>query len=186
MMGCCERNSNGVRRGSDEKSPESGPALPRRCGEMGPNFKNFRSASACTSFASFMALRPDTDISGGKVLWTGTHKVNCRAGNGASRAGAVTAPQQQCSRRLLRAKLGAHKAITAAAHKLARIMFHPFQLFSAKLSEGPLRQTSRRVLLSLVHTRCAPVAQLDRARASGARGQRFESSRAYHSLGITT
>ena len=26
----------------------------------------------------------------------------------------------------------------------------------------------------------APVAQLDRARASGARGQRFESSRAYH------
>ena len=35
---------------------------------------------------------------------------------------------------------------------------------------------------SVCVTPCAPVAQLDRALASGARGQRFESSRAYQSF----
>jgi transposase len=45
-------------------------------GEIGPDFKKFRSASA---FASWMGLCPDNDISGGKVLWVGTRKVNCRA-----------------------------------------------------------------------------------------------------------
>ena len=37
------------------------------------------------------------------------------------------------------------------------------------------------ILLRDYHT-VAPVAQLDRAFASGAKGQRFESSRAHHSL----
>ena len=45
-------------------------------GEIGPDFTKFRSASA---FASWMGLCPDNDISGGKVLWVGTRKVNCRA-----------------------------------------------------------------------------------------------------------
>jgi transposase len=42
-------------------------------GEIGPDFRKFRSASA---FASWMGLCPDNDISGGKVLWVGTRKVN--------------------------------------------------------------------------------------------------------------
>ncbi len=35
-----------------------------------------RSASA---FASWMGLCPDNEISGGRVSWVGTRKVNCRA-----------------------------------------------------------------------------------------------------------
>ena len=45
-------------------------------GEIGPDFRKFRSASA---FASWMGLCPDNEISGGKVLWVGTRKLNCRA-----------------------------------------------------------------------------------------------------------
>lgn len=45
-------------------------------GEIGPDFRKFRSASA---FASWMGLCPDNEISGGRVLWVGTRKVNCRA-----------------------------------------------------------------------------------------------------------
>jgi transposase len=93
-------------------------------GEVGPDFSKFRSASA---FASWMALCPDNDISGGKVLWAGTRKVNCRAAT-ALRMAAQSLHHSKSALgdfyRRMRAKLGAPKAITAAAHKLARIIFH--------------------------------------------------------------
>lgn len=93
-------------------------------GEIGPDFSKFRSASA---FASWMGLCPDNDISGGKVLWTGTRKVNCRAAT-ALRMAAQSLHHSKSALgdfyRRMRAKLGAPKAITAAAHKLARIIFH--------------------------------------------------------------
>lgn len=93
-------------------------------GEIGPNFKKFRSASA---FASWMGLCPDNEISGGKVLWVGTRKVNCRAAK-ALRMAAQSLHHSKSALgdfyRRMRAKLGAPKAITAAAHKLARIIFH--------------------------------------------------------------
>jgi len=93
-------------------------------GEIGPDFKKFRSASA---FASWMGLCPDNDISGGKVLWVGTRKVNCRAAT-ALRMAAQSLHHSKSALgdfyRRMRAKLGAPKAITAAAHKLARIIFH--------------------------------------------------------------
>jgi len=93
-------------------------------GEVGPDFTKFRSASA---FASWMGLCPDNDISGGKVLWTGTRKVNCRAAT-ALRMAAQSLHHSKSVLgdfyRRMRAKLGAPKAITAAAHKLARIIFH--------------------------------------------------------------
>jgi transposase len=93
-------------------------------GEIGPNFGKFRSASA---FASWMGLCPDKDISGGKVLWVGTRKVNCRAAT-ALRMAAQSLHHSQSALgdfyRRMRAKLGAPKAITATAHKLARIIFH--------------------------------------------------------------
>lgn len=93
-------------------------------GEIGPNFSKFRSASA---FASWMGLCPDNDISGGKVLWVGTRKVNCRAAT-ALRMAAQSLHHSKSALgdfyRRMRAKLGAPKAITAAAHKLARIIFH--------------------------------------------------------------
>ena len=93
-------------------------------GEIGPNFTKFRSASA---FASWMGLCPDNEISGGKVLWVGTRKVNCRAAT-ALRMAAQSLHHSKSALgdfyRRMRAKLGAPKAITATAHKLARIIFH--------------------------------------------------------------
>ena len=98
-------------------------------GEIGPNLTKFRSASA---FASWLGLCPDNDISGGKVLAVGTRKVNCRA------ATALRLAAQSLTRskralgdfyRRMRAKMGPPKAITAAAHKLARIIF---QLISTR------------------------------------------------------
>jgi transposase len=93
-------------------------------GEIGPDFSKFRSASA---FASWMGLCPDNEISGGKVLWVGTRKVNCRAAT-ALRMAAQSLHHSKSALgdfyRRMRAKLGAPKAITAAAHKLARIIFH--------------------------------------------------------------
>ena len=93
-------------------------------GEIGPDFSKFRSASA---FASWMGLCPDNDISGGKVLWVGTRKVKCRAAL-ALRMAAQSLHHSKSALgdfyRRMRAKLGAPKAITAAAHRLARIIFH--------------------------------------------------------------
>jgi transposase len=93
-------------------------------GEIGPDFTKFRSASA---FASWMGLCPDNDISGGKVLWVGTRKVNCRAAT-ALRMATQSLHHSKSALgdfyRRMRAELGAPKAITAAAHKLARIIFH--------------------------------------------------------------
>jgi transposase len=93
-------------------------------GEIGPDFTKFRSASA---FASWMGLCPDNDISGGKVLWVGTRKVKCRAAT-SLRLAAQSLHHSKSGLgdfyRRMRAKLGAPKAITAAAHKLARIIFH--------------------------------------------------------------
>ena len=93
-------------------------------GEIGPDFTKFRSASA---FASWMGLCPDNDISGGKVLWVGTRKVKCRAAT-ALRMAAQSLHHSKSGLvdfyRRMRTKLGAPKAITAAAHKLARIIFH--------------------------------------------------------------
>jgi transposase len=74
-----------------------------------------------------MGLCPDNEISGGKVLWVGTRKVNCRAAT-ALRMAAQSLHHSKSALgdfyRRLRAKLGAPKAITAAAHKFARITFH--------------------------------------------------------------
>jgi transposase len=95
-----------------------------RLGEIGPDFSKFRSASA---FASWLGLCPDNDISGGKVLWVGTRKVNCRAATSLRLAARCLhhnkSPLGDFYRRM-RTKLGAPKAITAAAHKLARIIYH--------------------------------------------------------------
>jgi transposase len=92
--------------------------------EVGPDLSKFRSAAA---FSSWMGLCPDNDVSGGKILWTGTRKVKNRLA-GALRMAAQSLQRSQSALgefyRRMRAKLGAPKAITAAAHKLARIIYH--------------------------------------------------------------
>ncbi len=92
--------------------------------EVGPDLSKFRSASA---FASWLGLCPHNDISGGKVLAVKTRRVNNRAAL-AFRMAANSLHQSKSWLgdffRRMRNKLGAPKAITAAAHKLARIVFH--------------------------------------------------------------
>jgi transposase len=92
--------------------------------ELGGDVSKFRSAGA---FSSWMGLCPDNDISGGKILWTGTRKVKNRIAV-TLRMAAQSLHQSESALgvfyRRMRAKLGAPKAITAAAHKLARIVFH--------------------------------------------------------------
>jgi transposase len=92
--------------------------------ELGGAVAKFRSAGA---FSSWMGLCPDNDISGGKVLWSGTRKVKNRIAV-TLRMAAQSLQQSESALgvfyRRMRSKLGAPKAITAAAHKLARIIFH--------------------------------------------------------------
>ena len=118
-------------------------------GEIGPDFTKFRSASA---FASWMGLCPDHDISGGKVLFVSTRKVKCRAAL-TLRMAAQSLHHSKSALgdfyRRMRAKLGAPKAITAAAHKLARIIFRLIstrqEFDDSKLAADQLRyQKSRR------------------------------------------
>lgn len=92
--------------------------------EVGRDLSAFRNAAA---FASWMGLCPDNRVSGGKVLSTHTRSVNNRTAKALRMAAQALHRSQswlgQYYRRM-RARLGAPKAITAAAHKLARIVFH--------------------------------------------------------------
>jgi transposase len=78
-------------------------------------------------FASWLGLCPDNQISGGKVLATGSRRVQNRA----SRALRMAAQSLRTSPsylgafyRRMRSKLGPAKATTATAHKLAKILYH--------------------------------------------------------------
>jgi transposase len=77
-------------------------------------------------FASWLGLCPDNRITGGKVIRTGTRHVVNRAAT-ALRLAATTLLRSQsylgAQYRRLRARLGAPKAITAMAHKLARLVY---------------------------------------------------------------
>ncbi|MEK7370541.1 MAG: IS110 family transposase [candidate division NC10 bacterium] len=92
--------------------------------ELGADLSAFPSGD---HFASWLGLCPDNRISGGKVLSVKTRRVKHRV------AQALRLAAQSLSRsqsvlggffRRMRAKLGAPKAITATAHKLARIVYH--------------------------------------------------------------
>jgi transposase len=92
--------------------------------ELGPDLSRFRTAAA---FCSWMGLCPDNSISGGKVLRSGTRKVKNRIAL-TLRMAAQSLQHSKTSLgefyRRMRTRLGAPKAITATAHKLARIIFH--------------------------------------------------------------
>src|SRR6516162_787479 len=92
--------------------------------ELGDGISKFRSAGA---FSSWMGLCPDNDISGGRVLWTGTRKVKNRVAV-TLRMAAQSLQKSESALgafyRRMRTRLGAPKAVTAAAHKLARIIYH--------------------------------------------------------------
>ncbi len=92
--------------------------------EIGTDVSQFRHASA---FASWLGLCPDRQISGGKVLYTKSRRVRNRVAL-ALRMSANSLHHAknylgEFFRRITR-KLGKPQAITATAHKFARIVFH--------------------------------------------------------------
>ena len=92
--------------------------------EIGPDLSAFPNVSA---FAAWLRLCPDKRVSGGKVLSSKTGPTKNRAAL-ALRMAAQGLHHSQTFLgeyyRRMRARLGAPKAITAAAHKLARIVYH--------------------------------------------------------------
>lgn len=92
--------------------------------EVGPDLSKFPNAAA---FASWLGLCPDNRISGGRVLSVATRKVNNRLAT-ALRMAAQSLHRSQSYLgqyfRRTRARLGSPPATTAAAHKLARILYH--------------------------------------------------------------
>jgi len=92
--------------------------------EIGPNLSRFPTASA---FCSWLRLCPNPKISGGQVLSSRTQPTKNRA------ALALRMATQGLHRsdsflgdyfRRMKARMGAPKAMTATAHKLARIVYH--------------------------------------------------------------
>jgi len=90
-------------------------------------------------FTSWLGLAPHNDISGGKVLKRKTKKTKNRA-NTALRLAAQSAGRSQSALggfyRRIRAKHGAPKAITATAHKIARIVYHMLKYRDAYVDPG--------------------------------------------------
>ncbi|MGH8630735.1 MAG: IS110 family transposase, partial [Burkholderiales bacterium] len=79
------------------------------------------------NFASWLGLSPDNRVSGGKVLSVRTRAVNSRVAL-ALRLAAQSLHHNDSALghyyRRMRTRLGAPKAVTATAHKLARIIYH--------------------------------------------------------------
>src|SRR5713101_3190839 len=90
-------------------------------------------------FASWLGLCPDNRITGGKVLRRGTRHVINRAAT-ALRIAATTLLRSQsylgAQFRRFRGKLGAPKAITAMAHKLAVLVYRMLRWGHAYVDKG--------------------------------------------------
>jgi transposase len=104
--------------------------------EVGPNVTRFRSEK---HFCSWLGLCPDNRISGGKVLSSRTRRVVNRASD-ALRMAATTLERSQSALggfyRRMKARLGAAEAVTATAHKLARIIYRLLKHGEAYVRQG--------------------------------------------------
>lgn len=90
-------------------------------------------------FSSWLGLCPDNSTSGDKVLSRGTRRVANRAAT-ALRMAAVTLMRSRtylgAQYRRLRTKLGAPKAITAMAHRLARLVYRMLKFGQQYVDKG--------------------------------------------------
>lgn len=104
--------------------------------EVGPDLSAFPSEK---HFCSWLGVCPDNRISGGKVLNTRTRRVVNRLAD-ALRIAATTLERSQSALgafyRRMKAKLGAAEAITATAHKLARLIYRLIKHGEAYVREG--------------------------------------------------
>src|SRR5271169_2057474 len=91
--------------------------------EVGRDMSRWKTAG---HFVSWLALCPDNDISGGRVLWRGMRRVHNRAGD-LFRMAAYSLHHDQTPLgdylRRMKSKLGPAGATTATAHKIAIIFY---------------------------------------------------------------
>lgn len=104
--------------------------------EVGPDVAGFKTEK---HFCSWLGLCPDNRISGGKVLSSHTRRVINRVSD-ALRMAAVTLERSQSALggfyRRMKGRLGAAEAITATAHKLARIIYRLIKHGEAYVRQG--------------------------------------------------
>ena len=111
-------------------------------------------------FASWLGLCPDNRISGDKVLSRGTRRVINRAAT-ALRIAATTLLKSKtylgAQYRRLRTRLGAPKAITAMAHRLARLVYRMLRYGQQYVDKGAeyYEQKSRRQQMDFLTKRAA-------------------------------
>jgi transposase len=120
--------------------------------EIGPDFSRFPTAG---DFCSWLRICPNPRITGGKVVSSKTRPSKNRAA-AALRMGAQGLHRSQSFLgnyfRRMKARLGAPKALTAAAHKLARIVYHMVttrQEFDATVFESLERSCQHRKQIRL-------------------------------------
>jgi transposase len=90
-------------------------------------------------FSSWLGLCPDNRISGDKVLTKGTRHVVNRAATALRMAASTLIRSQSylgAQYRRLRTKLGAPKAITAMAHRLARLVYRMLKYGQQYVDKG--------------------------------------------------
>ena len=90
-------------------------------------------------FASWLALAPCNHITGGKVIKRGTKQVKNRAAHALRMAASTLLNSKSAlgaNYRRLRARLGPAKAITAMAHKLARIIYRMLKYGQRYVDKG--------------------------------------------------
>lgn len=126
--------------------------------ELGPDLSRFPSEKHLTSW---LGLCPDNRISGGKVLSSRTRRVINRVAD-ALRIGAVSLERSQSAMgafyRRMKARLGAAEAVTATAHKLARIIYRLIKHGEAYVRQGMAdyeKKYQERKLLALQKTATA-------------------------------
>lgn len=104
--------------------------------EVGPDLSRFPTEK---HFCSWLGLCPDNRISGGKVLSSRTRRVNNRVAD-ALRLAATTLERSPTAlggfHRRMKARLGAAEAVTATAHKLARIIYRLVKHGEAYVRQG--------------------------------------------------
>jgi transposase len=125
--------------------------------EVGLDMNRWKTES---HFASWLGLCPDNRISGDKVLSRGTRRVINRAAT-ALRIAASTLIRSKtylgAQYRRLRTKLGAPKAITAMAHRLARLVYRMLKYGQQYVDKGAdyYEQKSRQQQIDFVKKKAA-------------------------------
>ena len=104
--------------------------------EVGLDMSRWKTES---HFASWLGLCPENRISGDKVLARGTRRVVNRAATALRQAANTLIRSRSylgAQYRRLRTKLGAPKAITAMAHRLARLVYRMLKYGQAYVDKG--------------------------------------------------